>query len=239
MKINIYSPTYYRLENTIEFVTSLKRSVARSKYDTKVFIADNNSPAKMKTYLRSQEDENFQIHLFEKNYGKGHAINTLHNNVRKCELVLSMDSDIICMGDINWIDRLANVLQSCEDIGIISARFQDGVSHDYRSLKKKMTICGSKLIYGTNGIGGACMMVPTKLWDKIGGYQAPDIYAGDDGSMISTVLYKIKKKVVVCTDVELFHLDENDDEYRAWKLRKMHNPKTHCKKPNTGYYENL
>lgn len=239
MKINIYSPTYHRLDNTREFIASLKQSVARSKYDVKAFIADNNSPIEMKEYLMGQNDEHTQVHLFEKNYGKGHAINTLHNNVRKSDVVLSIDSDIICLNGTNWIDRMANIVRSCEDIGIVSARFQEGVAHSYASLKKKMTICGSKLIYGSSTIGGACIMLRTGMWNKVGGYSAPDIYAGDDGTLIHQVYNRQKKKVVVCMDVELYHLDEDDDDYRAWKLSRMRNKKSHTKKPNTGYYENL
>ncbi len=239
MRINIYSPTYYRLENTIEFVTSLKASIGRSKYDTKLFIADNNSPIEMKKYLMGQNNDKVEVHLFTKNYGKGHSVNTLHNNVRKSDVVLSIDSDIICQDGDNWIDRMADIIMDNEDIGIISARFQEGVSHDYKSLKKKMTVRGSNLIYGSHQVGGACIMMRSEVWDKAGGYQAPDIYAGDDGTIIHNVYHKQTKKVVVCTDIKLYHLDENDDKYRAWKLNRMRNRKSHDKNPNSGYYENL
>ena len=239
MKINIYSPTYYRLENTVEFVASLKESVARSRHDAKIFIADNNSPTEMKKYLMGQNDDNVEVHLFEKNYGKGHAINTLHNNVRKSELVLSIDSDIICKDGANWIDRMVSVLVDNSDIGIISARFQEGVSHNYALLKKRMTVRNSNLIYGSTQIGGACIMLRSETWDKARGYNAPDIYAGDDGTLINHVYHRQKKKVVVCTNIILYHLDENDDKYRAWKINRMRNRKSHDKKPDSGYYENL
>lgn len=237
MKVNIYSPTYYRHHDAARFIESMKASIERSNYDVKLFIADNNSPKDMKDYLMGQNDEHTQVHLFEKNYGKGHAVNTLHNNVRKSDVVFSIDSDIVCLNDMNWIDKMADITRDPR-VGIVSARFQDGVAHGYSSLKKSINICGSKLVYGSNIIGGACIALRSNLWNSIGGYNAPDIYAGDDGTMISNVLYKQKQIVGVCMDVELFHLEDEDPKYRAWKVSHMKNRKLHNKKPNTGYFEN-
>ena len=154
-------------------------------------------------------------------------------------MVLSIDSDIICKDGANWIDRMASVLVDNSDIGIISARFQEGVSHNYISLKKRMTVRDSNLIYGSTQIGGACIMLRSEIWDKARGYNAPDIYAGDDGTLINHVYRTQDKKVVVCTNITLYHLDENDDEYRDWKINKMRNRRSHDRKADSGYYENL
>lgn len=238
-KINIYSPTYHREDVARQFIPSLIKSIERSNYDTKAFIADNNSPQSMKDWLKTQSNEKLEIHLLDKNYGKGEAINTLHRNVRKSDYIISLDSDILCQNEDNWIDRYIDILEADDEIGIVSARFQERVSHGYKALNKTRVVNGNNLVYGSTIIGGACFAMKTATFDITNGYNSKDIYAGDDGCLVGSCT-KNKKIVAVCMDTELYHVDD-DPEFRKWKIDKMKKFKDNKyeKTPNSGYYENL
>ena len=238
-KINIYSPTYYKEDVARQFIPSLIKSVERSNYDTKAFIADNNSPQSMKDWLQTQSNEKLEIHLLDKNYGKGEAINTLHRNVRKSDYIISLDSDILCKNEDNWIDRYIDILEADDEIGIVSARFQEHVAHGYHTLKRKKVVNGNDLVYGSKSIGGACFAMKTETFDKTNGYNSRDIYAGDDGYLVASC-WRNKKIIAVCMNTELYHV-EDDPGFRQWKLDKFEKYKKSKfdKTPNSGYYENL
>jgi len=239
-KINIYSPTYHREDIARQFVPSLLDSMSRSNYDVKAFIGDNNSPETMKNWLKSQSFDDLEVHLFDKNYGKGHVVNTMHNNARSADYVMTIDSDIICKNNDNWIDMYVDILESEPKIGIVSARFQEGVSHSYKNLNQTLKVNGYDLIHGSVLIGGACLTMSSEMWREIGGYTSKDLYAGDDGSLMYNCIRKRFKIAAVCMSTELYHLDD-DPNFKIWKNDrfKKFRKKQWTLEPNTGYYENL
>ena len=241
-KVNIYCPTYHRFEKTKESILSIIESVDLSDNDVHLYIVDNDSPEEMKDWLAGNSCDNVTVKLLRENIGKGSAINKAHKEAREAEYIISIDSDLINKREINWIDMFVEVMEIDNSWGLIACDFQEGLNvHLVKTLNKKATVGEYTIKHGSNGIGGCALIMKYNDFTKVGGYTNPDIYNGDDGHLIRSVLSELKKKCGICEQAILYHpLPEEGLEsmYQRWKFAKAHRSIPWDKTPNTGFYEN-
>ncbi|MCB0278371.1 MAG: glycosyltransferase family 2 protein, partial [Calditrichaeota bacterium] len=109
MRINIYSPTYFRFNKTQKAISTIIETVNSSKHDVKLYLCDNNSPHEMKLWLLDQDVHNERVvtYLSPINYGKASIVNTVHGAARQSDYIASIDSDMLNTHDeYNWIDEM-------------------------------------------------------------------------------------------------------------------------------------
>jgi len=218
-KVNIYMPTYYRFEKTKRSIESIQELVARSNYDVKVYIGDNNTKLpEMHDWLKQ-----FNTHFSDTNLGKSGLVNLLHRGARNCDYIFSIDSDMYSNEDVNILDYMIEILEVEFNIGVVSSNQYDLPQHWFNSHIKVMEGRNYKLGDSkTNvGIAGGCLCMKTVDFEKIGMYKENhDIYTGDDGILMLNIKKKLGKRSVVSMDYGLVHpksMDEEEDNYQKWK----------------------
>lgn len=223
--VNIFSPTYHRLEKTKKSINSLIESVNQSKNDVNFFIGDNNSPPEMKEWLKSLVNDKVKIFLCEKNIGKAAIVNYMHGQVRDSEYFVSVDSDMLATHnhEYNWIDCMVEILSSFPPLGVVSA-FQEGNNcHALHTLHNSVMIKTYKILHGHfGGVAGGCFMMRNRDFNQIGKYTVYDVYNGDDAFIMRKTFEQLGKMTGVVENIKLEHIANDPEEagYQAWKLAK-------------------
>jgi len=226
IKINIYLPTYYRIEKTQKSLLSIVEDVKLSKYDIKIYIGDNspNFP-ELREWLKELEENNkdlISLHLGEKNLGKSGMVNYLYDNSRKCDYLFSIDSDMIALENSNFVDKMIFYLTRLENCGLISSNQSDCCQHWFEKSIDVLTKQGLSVGYSNEGVGiaGGCICLRAEDWEKVGKYkEGHDIYTGDDGILTHNIGKILRKYVYVAMNCILEHPKPTEDEkeYTEWK----------------------
>jgi hypothetical protein len=228
-KVHIYMPTYYRLEKTIKSINSIIDLMATSEHCMKLFIGDNNSKNKdMQQWLKEiNKIGNVKVFFSNENIGKANMVNKLHHDNYSDDLdyVFSIDSDMQKPKDIdyNTLDKMIEILENCDNIGLVSSNQQECCHHWFNRTIKPLKMGKYNLGFTNNGIGiaGGCIVMKVSDWDLLGGYKKDhDIYTGDDSILTYNVERKLCKDPVVAIDYYMLHPEVKDDEekgYQEWK----------------------
>lgn len=222
--INIYIPTYYRLEKTKKSILTIAETAQKSKHDIRVYIGDNNTKLpEMRAWLKSID---FAVTYFHpENIGKANMVNLLHQQARSCDYIFSIDSDMVVESQaFNPFDHMIECLERCDNIGLVSSQQKDCNQHWFGRGVNVLKERGFDLGYSPNwvGIAGGCVCMRRNDWDKLGGYKKNhDIYTGDDGILTYNVARKLGKRVVVDMQVFLLHPKPGEEEkgYTEWKAK--------------------
>ena len=224
-KINLYLPTYHRLEKTKTSLESIVSAAKLSKYDVKIYLGDNspNFP-ELREWLQEldQREEMVSVHLGKKNIGKSGMVNHLYKNSRKCDYLFSIDSDMIVDEGHNFVDEMIFHLTRLENCGLVSSNQKDCNQHWFGKTVEEVERNGMKVGYSPDGVGiaGGCVCLRSKDWEAIGMYKENhDIYTGDDGIVTHNIEKILGKYVYVSVDCSLTHPSpgENEKEYAEWK----------------------
>ena len=248
--VNVYMPTYYRLEKTKKSVLSILELVQTSKHDMKLYLGDNNTKLEeMISWLKSLPCE---VVLLKENKGKAHAVNHLHRQARKCDYIFSIDSDMYYEEregkKYHTLDKMIDVLDRGKNIGLVSSHQYDCSQHWFGSTVSKVKERGEEIGITSNGVGvaGGCVLLRCDDWEKIGMYKEDhDIYTGDDGILTYNVIRKLLKRPVVSANYYLVHPFPSEDEkgYVEWKGKSWQRDQLSFIKDNfkgknqKGYYD--
>jgi hypothetical protein len=224
MKVNLFIPTYHRLEMTKRCLESVLPLVETSQFDVNVFIGDNNSPKEMTDWLDTLSSEQVFIFKSDKNIGKAGIINQMY--IQKgydCDVLISLDSDMIFKYDsYNFIDEMVIALVENPEFGLLSTFQENNDQHLWNGLSETKTTKHHIIKYGKfNSVAGGCIVLSNVMWKTIGGYSTHGkVYGFDDGLMMQSVHLK-GAQVGVIENVKLFHPDDENEEYRAWKKENI------------------
>ena len=224
-KVNLYLPTYHRLEKTKKSLESIISGSKLSKYDIKIFIGDNspNYP-ELRQWLRELDarEEIVSIYFGEKNIGKSGMVNHLYRTSRKCDYLFSIDTDMIVSKNHNFVDEMIFHLTRLENCGLVSSNQKDCNQHWFGKTVEVICRNGMKVGYSSDGVGiaGGCICLRSSDWEEIGMYKENhDIYTGDDGILTHNIGKILGKFVYVSVDCSLTHPSPGEDEkeYTEWK----------------------
>ena len=223
MKINLFSITYHRFDDTKKSLPTIIEAVNTSKNDVTLYVGDNNSPQDMRDWLVDITIYNPKIKLYlgEKNIGKPLFVNTLYQKHNDCDYIMFVDSDMIAdeNNQYNFIDKMVEVLIDNPQFGLLSS-FQKENSCHILPNSKKMTTNGNTIIYNETekGIGGGCCIMSKKDWMGIGGkFMVLNLYGYDDAIMVRDTVYRLNKMVGVVENVKLIHPFDTNKDYYKWK----------------------
>lgn len=229
--ISICGVTYNRKDLVEGWINSILANIPAGG---KFYIADNNSKDGTKEFLKSMEKYPAitKIEYYDKNIGKGPALNRLFKLAvkqnPKPEYLVSTDSDIV-VGQ-GWYNQLLNVFQIYKDskkVGWVSPIYYDD-NNPIPHSRDKMYVMGKERGTFIDNIGcaGGFFMMPTSMYEEVGGYVSENKYGGVDG----TYLHTCRKAGYRCgytTECVVRHLrgGANYDEYEVWKRKIQKNLK--------------
>lgn len=231
--VNIYTPVYHRFLKTKKSIESIIKSMETSNNDVMLCIGVNGieggKDSLMDEWLKClSRKQNIKVFIADKNYGKAVMVNYMFDNTRKCDYVISIDSDMISQkhGKFNWIDELINIMEwePAKNFGLLSTWQDENNCHILDKLTEKTEFLGHWIKFGPTGTGvaGGCIIMKEKDFSDIGKYSAYDIYSGDDALLMKNVSNKLKKLVGVVETIKLTHPynDPEEKEYQQWKIDK-------------------
>lgn len=230
MIVNIYTPTYYRLEKTKRSLLSIIESVNSSKNDVMLFIGDNDTKIpEMKEWLKSLFSDKVKVFFSNKNVGKGAIINHMHQHTRPCDYFISIDSDMVAdeNDQYNWIDELVKLMEwePAKNFGLFSTFQKEYNAHRLEWMDQRTEFLGHWIKYGKyNGVAGGCVIVKNEDFLKIGRYNLLDVYSADDALLMLNIATKLNKLVGITETIRLVHQKNEPEEmaYQQWKVDKCY-----------------
>ena len=247
-KINIYIPTYYRLEKTKKSLLSIIEASQKSKHDIKIYIGDNNTKLPdMRNWLNNLPG--VELYFHPENIGKANMINLLHKKARVCDYIFNIDSDMVVESQpYHPFERMIECLEKCDNVGLVSSNQKECNQHWFDRGVEKTNERGFHIGYSINGVGiaGGCIVIRSGDWEKLGGYKENhDIYTGDDGILTYKIARFLGKRVLVNLDSYLLHPRPSEDErgYTEWKAKSWQRDQLNFIKDNyqgsnkKGYYD--
>ena len=225
--VNIYLPTYHRLEKTKKSLLSILKDIKLSKYNVKLYIGDNSPNCEeLRDWLKIFEQKNkdlIELYLGEKNIGKSGMVNYLYKNSRKCDYLFSIDSDMIVPEKTNFVNKMIFNLTRLDNCGLISSNQSECCQHWFGKSVNIISKNNLEIGYSedTVGIAGGCIVMGSRDWEKVGMYKENhDIYTGDDGILTHNVSKILGKYVYISMNCSLIHPfpKEEEKEYTEWKM---------------------
>jgi GT2 family glycosyltransferase len=231
-KVNIYTPTYHRLEMTKRCLESIIPFVESSVYDTTLYICDNNSNKEMVSWLETLVKGRVKLFKSDKNVGKAAIINSVYDVSSNCTHFISIDSDMIADETQNFVDQMVWCIEHFPHFGLLSTFQKQNNQQLWDGLTTKQTIEQHTVSFGRyNSVAGGCIILKKEMWDAIGGYSTfGGVYGFDDGLMMQSVHNK-QKLVGVIDTVRLTHPFDDNEKYKEWKSKNI------AKRRQTGFYE--
>ena len=239
---NIYTVTYHRYDKTKNAISKIFESLQNQETLSNLYIIDNNSDDQTKQWLKHFcENRRIFLTILNDNIGKSRAMNFAHSIAQKSDYVINIDSDIYPKPNDRWLDKLIDAMESFPELKVLAPDLEENNPHLKNKLSKSYHSQGKIQHYNfiherqsEGGIGGGVLCFKTETFDKLNGYNAPDIYAGDDGDIISRC-----SKAAVCESIVMIHPYETDEEkdYALWKRNRIKDRNTWTLENNKGFFD--
>jgi len=237
MKILIAMPIYKRELLALNSIRSIVELTEVDKtFDVTMALGINEMDDMLDSFLSNYKPNTgikLDIHKFEKNLGKGIAVNKLAS-LYDFDYIISIDSDMICT-DKEWLKKMvfiylkynSNPARNRSDnsprlMGSLCSN-QSGLnchaipvnSPNRIELKidNRFTIISHK---AGAGVAGGVLMSDKTTWKLIGGYNGSKVYAADDGHYHGDCQAN-NRVVAYVNEVSFYHPYEFKDDYRIWK----------------------
>lgn len=235
IKILLAMPIYKRELLALNSIRSIVELTQVDKtFDVTLALGINEMDSMLDAFLNEYKPTGIKVsvHKFEKNLGKGIAVNKLAS-LHEFDFIISIDSDMICI-DPEWLKKMIYVYYRYNEN---PARNRD------RTPRMMGSLCANQI--GLNchaieekdqnrininienrfnivshvsggGVAGGVLMSDAKTWKMIGGYHGGKLYATDDGHYNGDC-HRRNKLVGYIKEVNFYHPYEFKDDYRIWK----------------------
>lgn len=235
IKVNIFTPVYYRFESTKKSLESVIKNLKASAYDCKLFIGVNGvENDEMKEWLKSLSSVKVKVFFSERNVGKAEIINYMYSIHNDCTHVISFDSDLIAESG-NFIDEMVWAIEHFPEFGLLSTFLKENDCHiwnDLGGMPNTVSKENKEIRYGSyRCIAGCCVILKKQIWDTIKGYNTYGKVYGFDDALMMLAINNIGKKVGVVMDTKLIHPIDTDIGFREWKGKNI------ASRQEKGYYE--
>jgi GT2 family glycosyltransferase len=163
-----------RLEYTKKTISNL---ITNTTVRHEFIFVDNNSTSSTRLYLRSlkgKTNAKRELLIFNKyNYGVpgGRNSGMIH---ALGKYIMTIDNDILVPP--GYDKDLITACDSIKELGMIGVSVE---KDDYPIVNKN----GVSIQFKSGNIGGACICLPRKVFNKVGYYSADFIYGGEDCDM--------------------------------------------------------
>jgi GT2 family glycosyltransferase len=213
--LSIIVLSYNRLHYTRQTIENL---IAKTTVSHEFIFVDNGSIDGTKEYLRGLEGKTNAVRIQcvfnESNYGVAGGRNS-GLLVANGDYLMTIDDDILVPDNYDGY-----VIEACDkisNIGIV------GISVEKKNYGIQ-EIDGINVRIKKGNLGGACLCMPRKVFDKVG-YFSPDfVYGGEDCDMY--IRLRIINLISVYVLPKALHIDKNENkQYKAIK-KFAHNPRS-------------
>ena len=230
--VRICLPVYFHTQKVKSCIASLLACTPSSEMLVEVCIGVNGADPELKSFLSTIDIsgtgiDSLTVTYFGRNIGKGACVNSLAKSFEGSSsgFIISMDSDIV-VKDTNWLPgliRAYRVSHMYEIVGGIAAD-QEGQCCHVDSGYAAITYDGVhfRKYDGNNGVAGGLLLIPSRVWESVGGYRAHNLYGSDDGHFGQDCACR-GMSVLLCKSVVVFHPSEENPDYAQWKVRSVRN----------------
>ncbi len=199
-------------------------SLTRSSYaNFELLIVENGSvePATQKYYAELRKQPHVRFHEWTKPFNYA-AVNNFAAMEAKGELLLFLNNDIEAINP-DWLEELVKLAVQ-PGVGAVGAKLyyaddtiqhagivvgMGGVAgHGHQFFPRAASGHMQRLQYTQNvaAVTGACLLVPKKVFDEVGGFDEGFVLAFNDVDLCLQILAK-GYRVVWTPDAELYHLE--------------------------------
>jgi len=227
--VNIFTPVYHRFGKTKISIESIIDSIDKSVNDVNLNIGVNGvENEEMGNWLNElSTHERIRVFNAEKNVGKAHIVNHMHERVSSVDYFISIDSDMVAHENdkYNWIDELVNLMEwpPAQNFGVFSTWQDESNAHILDAQNKRTTFGEHEIWYGAfGGVAGGCVIMKDSDFLKIGRYTVFDVYNGDDALLMRKTAELLRKLVGITATIKLKHQANlpEEGEYQQWKFMK-------------------
>lgn len=228
--VNIAMVTYNRLEYTRQALEVLQLSAG---FPHVLTVVDNNSQDGTREYLQGLRDQGSikNLVLLEENVGLARATNLAWSLEPEAAYLMRVDNDIVMQRD-GWLKAMVDTFEQTWQLGVLGYSLEP-VSYPLVRLEN-----GLSLRVKNGNVGGGCMMISRRVFDKIGYLCEEYGYYGEDDAdygarvMVTGLLnaympdedaafHLPEGKAAVIDPLTLISSDGGEEElhaeYRAWK----------------------
>jgi hypothetical protein len=234
-RVLILIPVYYRQKELLKCLEALSRTDI-GENQVKVTFAVNGCTPKSLEHLMAVIGKRVTglpkggigwIHVFNKNIGKGQAINECilrelmdHNH----DYIVSLDQDMVATSTSWLLDmiRLSQVKLDCSRLGAVVAE-QSGSSMHLPVNPRRIYVDEDPLTFsdGNKGLAGGCLLASSSMWGLVRGYRMGCIFGGDDTGFMHG-LHSRGHQAAIANDVVFFHPGDGECFlYSEWKKRAL------------------
>jgi len=238
----IFVPDEERFTQNKNSLVSFGEYIKKYPYDIKCmfggWVYNNKWWEKIYKVIKDNIPSNMLLEpiRFDKNYGKAYVVNNLYEKAKTLDFdfFLSVDSDIIFSTTTNNLfERLYDI--GIESPSIIKKPFGFAALQQTGNCRHQLTNVNQYYIKNRfneqeallqpsqpSGLGGGCLFINRKFWDKIGGYKVMGVYAGDDAYLTHDASL-VGCSYQLASNILIMHPPESDQEYVEWKYKMLHN----------------
>jgi len=217
-KVSVIVVTY----NSADFIGDLIQSLAQQTYKNfEVIFVDNNSSdntvQKIWKVINNLKLSNVKVYRNDYNIGYGKAVNQVVKAVNDSKYLLIMNPDGFLSKDA--LEEMVKTFEKdVDNIGIIQPKilYTNGRINTYGNLfdrfgfiyllkegerENEVNINATDFFYAS----GACFLIPTRLFRKVGGFD-PDFFLYADDLDLSWRVRLYGKKIVLASKAKYYHI---------------------------------
>lgn len=254
---NYFAKSENRLKNCLE---SLKKNKLPN---TIILMGDNNSTDGSIELIQEYVDNGTVDGFYKspKNIGKSKILNTLYYiakknfNIEPNDILMNIDSDIELKNSGDYLsiveDYYSHILTDNRTVcGIYPYKSTESVTDinfyypfDERKIPFKKEYGYTVKTPNDYHIAGGCFSTLCKYHEAIGGYifkqgvNGIPTYGGDDAFYMLYLNNIIRGEFKLCADLKMFHMDDQNKEYKKWKLNAIHNILNRIPSKNYGFFD--
>jgi len=223
-RIHIFIPVYYREKVVIDAIDSILATYESADYDVRIILINNGAEPGLLRYMTANSIINPDVVLVDygKNEGKTNGVNKAFEMYSDCTWVISCDSDIYHLEE-GWPGKLVDCYKALKRVGMVSIAYTKNHSPMNEAAltnRDQITVNGTKYSFKWGrGVAGGCFVTSVNMWKKIGGYKAPGVYGGVDGTFVR----EVNAAGFKCGYIEQIHaihkVSTAYPKYMAWKAK--------------------
>jgi GT2 family glycosyltransferase len=240
-EVQLIMVTYHRPKELVQCVTSIQRNTPDPYH---LSLIDNSGGALDNTLATFS---NITIYHNPHNLGKGRGFMKWYDKIisrSDSNHFISIDPDLIVPPD--WLRTLqitANRVRYTNKMGIIAPIImKDKTDTTAIQLQRQQLTMHRRTpesafvtptLLRNRHTAGPLFLIDRDFFESVGGYSQTQLYGNDDGELCKAAM-KQKRFVGITTDVEVLHLDNNDEGYKQWKKDNITGDVT-----GLGYYDSI
>jgi GT2 family glycosyltransferase len=198
----------------LDFLRRTIPALLRTRWPMTLTLVANRPSDRMRYYLSLIESFLWRLIINDENLGKAGGGN-IGWRLRDADHTIFIDDDMLALRP-DWLAHLIDIADNCPSVGV--------VGHSVEPREWPIDRIEGRAVQRNRGglVGGACMLIPRRAYEKCGRYDEELIPYSEDDALYC---WKVRLAGLECVYADhtergraFRHLENGDDRaYRAWK----------------------